>query len=123
MGLDNNYAEQAGLKKSIIGDSEQGYYMDKPGDIPITNSMPNILKFVIAPAQADVDYSHTEHNVSVKYSDGGTAFADKNSVEDNGSVTFTVIAEREIKSAAFNGEKQALNQPILTDTAIKTILK
>ncbi len=119
-GLDNNYAEQAGLKKSIIGDSEQGYYMDKPGDIPITNSMPNILKFVIAPAQADVDYSHTEHNVSVKYSDGGTAFADKNSVEDNGSVTFTVIAEREIKSAAFNGEKISLsakNSGVYTFTA------
>lgn len=119
-GLDNNYAEQAGLKKSFIGDSEQGYYMDKPGNIPITNSMPNISEFIIVPAQAIVDYSHTDHNVSVRYSQGGIAFADKNVVEDEGSVTFTVIAEREIKSAILNGQNISLsagNDGVYTFTA------
>lgn len=109
-GLDNNDAERVGLKKSMIGGSEQGYYMDKPGDIPITNSMPNLSKFIIMPAQVNKSNSANAHKATFKYSQGGIVSADKNTVSDGGSVTFTVYAEQGVKRAMLNGNEVSLTK-------------
>lgn len=108
-GLDNNDAERVGLKKSIIGGSEQGYYMDKPGNIPITNSMPNLSKFIVMPTQVNSSYDASTHTVTFKYSRGGIVAADKNEVPNGGSVTFTISAGQGIKRAVLNGDEVSLS--------------
>ena len=87
------------------------YYMDKPGNIPLVNSLPNLYKFVITPAALAAPLADTtvEHQVNIRTTAGGTAVADKNVVADGGSVTFTLRPEAGIVSAMVNG---AAAQPV-----------
>lgn len=55
-GLDDGQAKQAGLPDWRVADpmkepdnSYSSFYFDKPGNIPIVNSLPNFSKFVITP--------------------------------------------------------------------------
>lgn len=114
-GLDNDQADAAGLRKGdSIGDdgTEQSYYMDKPGDIPITNALPNLSRFVITPSAAGsmLDTGAETHKITVRTSEGGLAVADKNAVEDGGQVTFTVTSDRGVERASVNGEAVELTE-------------
>ena len=80
--------------------------MDKPGNIPITNSLPNISKFIITPSSLSqpLDTGDDAHKVTIRTSEGGFAVADKNAVGDNGEVTFTITSEHDVQRAAVNGQ-------------------
>lgn len=78
-GLDNNQAKAAGLpdwREADPGEEVSGsyssFYYDKPGNIPIVNSLPNFSKFVITPVFV-----------------GGTAVpvSDVNNATDNNTAT------------------------------------
>lgn len=114
-GLDNTQADAAGLRKGDSTDDNgvpQSYYMDKPGDIPITNSLPNLSKFVITPSAASgmLDTGAETHKITIRTSEGGLATADKNAVEDGGEATFTVISDRGVERASVNGEAVELTE-------------
>ncbi len=77
-GLDDGQAKAAGLPDWREADPGQevtgnysSFYYDKPGNIPIVNSLPNFSKFVITPVFV-----------------GGTAVED-NPADDNGNVSIT----------------------------------
>ena len=108
-GLDDNQADAAGLRRGdSLSDNREplSYYMDKPGNIPITNSLPNISKFIITPSSLSqpLDTGDDAHKVTIRTSEGGFAVADKNAVGDNGEVTFTITSEHDVQRAAVNGQ-------------------
>lgn len=114
-GLDNTQADAAGLRKGDSTDDNgvpQSYYMDKPGNIPITNSLPNLSKFVITPSAESgmLDTGTQTHKITIRTSEGGLAVADKNAVEDGGQVTFTVTSDRCVERASVNGEPVELTE-------------
>lgn len=104
-GLDDTYSRNAGLPSSGTGSSYVSFYRDKPGNIPIVNSLPNLSKFIITPAALSVPLADTvvEHAVNIRTTSGGTAVADKNTVVDGGSVTFTISAQTALSDVLVNG--------------------
>lgn len=107
-GLDNNQANALGLSSTSTDDKGNpvAYYMDKPGDIPIVNSLPNFSKFAVTPAVLSTPLADNTYAVTVKASCGGTAVADKNFVTNGGSATVTVSldADYTIARATVNGQ-------------------
>ena len=107
-GLDNNQANALRLSSTSTDDKGNpvAYYMDKPGDIPIVNSLPNFSKFAVTPAVLSTPLADNTYAVTVKASCGGTAVANKNFVTNGGSATVTVSldADYTIARATVNGQ-------------------
>src|SRR5690606_24605278 len=83
------------------------WYQDKPGDIPLKNFAPNFDKFVFTPAAIDQPIElDAVYNVNVKFTKGGIAVANKNSVAQGEAVTFTINPVLEIEDVRINGESR-----------------
>lgn len=107
-GLDDRQANALGLSSTSTDDNRKpvSYYMDKPGDIPIVNSLPNFSKFAVTPAALSTPLADNTYAVTVKASCGGTAVADKNFVTNGGSATITASPDENYKiaRATVNGQ-------------------
>ena len=84
------------------------YFSCLKADIPLVNSLPNISKFVITPTAVKGLPGKKEHKIKIRTSAGGLAVADKNVVEDQGTVNFTIteLASNKIESVLVNGESK-----------------
>ncbi|MDR2902909.1 MAG: hypothetical protein LBU77_00130, partial [Clostridiales bacterium] len=110
---DDSWSNLKGLENSAgasgAGNPSRGfannYYMDKPGNIPLVNSLPNLQKFIITPAALDAPLDDTviEYQVEIRATNGGTAIADKNTVLNGESVKITLDPVIEINDVLVNG--------------------
>ena len=85
-----------------------------PGTTPLPNYTPNFDKFIITPmALADAEKLDEAYLIDVSRSEGGTAYADQNSVSSDGEYNVTMIPEKGLDPVCVlvNGED-------LTDTMV-----
>jgi len=88
-------------------EGDPDWYQDKPGDIPLDNFAPNFDKFIFTPVALNHPIEQTAaHNVNVKFTSGGRAVADKNSVANGGSVIFNIKPVIGIEDVRLNGESR-----------------
>ena len=126
-GLDDRQANALGLSSTSTDDNRKpvSYYMDKPGDIPIVNSLPNFSKFAVTPAALSTPLADNTYAVTVKASCGGTAVADKNFVTNGGSATITASPDENYKiaRATVNGQPATFTGNMLKLSNITEIPK